>query len=53
MNADIYPDVSDLCICGECLQENEEFCCSDCEQDFRDVQYAVHLMNSLPHEVPA
>ena len=47
MNADMYPDTSDLCICGEILEQDQEFCCSDCEQDFFEIQYAMHCMNSV------
>lgn len=47
MNADMYPDTSDLCICGEILEQDQEFCCSDCEQDFFEIQYAMHCMNGV------
>jgi hypothetical protein len=39
-----------LCICGEEMELEEEFCCQDCEQDFYEVQYAMHLMEVHHHE---
>lgn len=47
MNADMYLDTSDLCICGEILEQDQEFCCSDCEQDFFEIQYTMHCMNGV------
>jgi len=52
MTADTYPDLSELCICGEMLQEEDQFCCQDCEQDFYEVQFNMHMMNSF-HGVAA
>lgn len=39
------PDFCDpkLCICGEEMELNEEFCSRECEADFYEVQYAMHL----------
>lgn len=39
------PDLIDpmLCICGEMMQKDEEFCTSECAHDFYDVQYLSHL----------
>ena len=45
MNPDLL-DLQSFCICGEYLQEDEEFCSMDCERDYYDVQYQVHLMES-------
>lgn len=45
MNPDLQ-DLQSFCICGEYLQDDEEFCSSDCQQDFYEVQYQMHLMES-------
>lgn len=38
------PDFQDpnLCICGEEMELDEEFCSLDCEQDFYEVQALAH-----------
>lgn len=42
MNPD-FQDVQSFCICGEYLQDDEEFCSLDCQADFHEVQYQMHL----------
>ena len=39
------PDLMDpkLCICGDMMEEDQEFCSQVCEQDFYYVQYLSYL----------
>ena len=39
------PDFQDVkvCICGDVMDEDQEFCSSACEQDFYEVAYLMHL----------
>ena len=38
------PDLMDpkLCICGEWIEDDEEFCTAECENDFYEVLALVH-----------
>lgn len=46
---DMNPDFQDpkLCICGEDINLDVDFCSSECEADFYDVQAAMHYTEQV------
>ncbi len=41
MNIDLHDPK--LCICGEEIHWEEEFCSASCEQEFHEFQYQMHM----------
>lgn len=46
---DMNPDFHDpkLCICGEEMNLTEEFCSQECQDDFYEVQAAMHYTEQV------